>query len=583
MRSFLLINILIPFYLLGTVEYEVYFEGNITHEVVSVLESVSQSVLLEKDPPSTRIALKRRAEADLPNLIHGLHSLGYYNAKVDLDIEFDLGEVIFTIDLGPVYPLVEFNIELAPGHYIESLIDRLKLEYLGVVLGRPALPKKILDGEANLLVWLAEEGYPLAFIVDRKIQADQADKVIRVNIVVNPGLKVVFGPTKIVGLKTIYPSFIEKRIAWNKGGEYNPYLIAKTQYALESSGLFSSISIQQLDEVVKENQLPFEIQVSEANHRTIGFGVSYNTQLGPGALVNWEHRNMRGRGEKLRFKGEVWRIKQQGIFEYILPDFFTQGQELKWVAEVEKEKTEGFSEVFFKLSGILERRITDKLKFSFGLSYKHLFSSNSDNNRAFSLMKLPIQVKWNHVDRALDPSCGATLNLKLVPTLQLMNTQFGYVINHTMVTGYYPLNEDKLILAFRGQIGTITGSERYTIPPPERFYAGSESTLRGYKYMTVSPLDDENKPIGGRSLMVYSLETRIKLKQCLGWVFFYEIGNVYSKPVPQFHDKQLQSIGTGFRYHTPVGPLRADIAFPLNKRPGVDRAFQVYLSIGQAF
>jgi len=417
MKGAFFIFLLFPLILLGSVDYEVFFEGNVTEDVVDVLGSVSQLVSLEGDPPETKVALQRRAGADLPNLIDGLRSLGYYNAKVDMEFEFQSNpvEVIFTIDLGPIYPLVEFQIELAPGCYLDNPLKKLKLEKLGIHLGRPALPKKILDGEANLLMWLAGEGYPLAFVVHRQVQADQKDKAILVRLVINPGLKVVFGPTRVVGLKTVNPVFITKRIAWERGCEYDPYLVAKTQYALESSGLFSSISIQEGEEVVLGNQLPFNIQVTEADHRTFGFGVGYNTQLGPGALVNWEHRNMRSNGEKLRFKGEAWGIKQQGMFEYVLPDFLFRGQELKWVAEVEKEKTEGFSEVFFKVSAILERKIIDKLKFSYGLSYKHLVSSDSDNNRAFSLVKLPIQIKWSDVDRVLDPTCGTTLNLKFTP------------------------------------------------------------------------------------------------------------------------------------------------------------------------
>jgi translocation and assembly module TamA len=160
---------------------------------------------------------------------------------------------------------------------------------------------------------------------------------------------------------------------------------------------------------------------------------------------------------------------------------------------------------------------------------------------------------------------------------------FAYAINLATVTGYMPVfNDDFFVLAGKAHIGSIYGSRRYTIPPPERFYAGSECVLRGYKYMTVSPLDREDKPIGGRSIMVYSLETRFRI-QSFGWAFFYEVGNVYEQIVPQFFHKQLQSIGLGFRYFTQVGPLRFDLAFPLNPRKGIDKPFQLYISIGQAF
>ena len=83
--------------------------------------------------------------------------------------------------------------------------------------------------------------------------------------------------------------------------------------------------------------------------------------------------------------------------------------------------------------------------------------------------------------------------------------------------------------------------------------------------------------------MVFSFEARMRMTETLGLVGFYEIGNVYKKSIPQLNHKQLQSIGMGLRYHTPVGPIRFDLAVPLNKRRKLDNAVQAYLSIGQSF
>ena len=88
--------------------------------------------------------------------------------------------------------------------------------------------------------------------------------------------------------------------------------------------------------------------------------------------------------------------------------------------------------------------------------------------------------------------------------------------------------------------------------------------------------------LGGGRLSYTSLETRFKLDS-FGWAFFYEVGNVYSQIFPQLFNKQLQSIGVGVHYYTQVGPLRLDVAFPLEPRKGIDKSFQFSFSIGQAF
>jgi translocation and assembly module TamA len=130
--------------------------------------------------------------------------------------------------------------------------------------------------------------------------------------------------------------------------------------------------------------------------------------------------------------------------------------------------------------------------------------------------------------------------------------------------------------------GTIIGASRHDIPPPDRLFAGSENTLRGYRYMTVSPLGCDDKPLGGRSLFIYSLELRNRIGKNFGLVWFYDIGNVYKDFYPEFKKGMLQSVGLGLRYYTPIGPLRLDIAFPLNKRH-IDNRLEAYFSIGQSF
>jgi translocation and assembly module TamA len=101
-------------------------------------------------------------------------------------------------------------------------------------------------------------------------------------------------------------------------------------------------------------------------------------------------------------------------------------------------------------------------------------------------------------------------------------------------------------------------------------------------------LDKKSHPIGGLSMMIYNLELRWRINQTFGAVFFYDIGNTYAAPIPRIKYRQLQSVGIGARYHTPVGPLRLDIAFPLNRRhmyngKYLDHRFEIYLSMGHTF
>ncbi|NGX42471.1 MAG: Translocation and assembly module TamA [Chlamydiae bacterium] len=576
--SLFLLTVLIPLFPLEAAnEYTVKFSG-IQKDTHKLLKEASQLIANKDKPPKTKVALRQRAESDIPNLVKALHSQAYYNAKVEFAINFSSSpfEIVFQIDPGLVYPFGGYRV------LPESL--NIQPHHLGVSLNKPAYPKDILDAEEVLSNVLASKGYPLAQIKDREVTADQKSKEIFVTVQVDPGPLTYFGRTAIEGNCGVCEALIRKKIYWHEGQQYDPVKIDCTFNALEAAGVFSSINITHAEEPDEDNKLPMTIQVSEGNQRTIGFGLSYSTQRGGGFTAQWDHRNIRGMGEKLSADANVLQYFQEATVTYVKPDFGSPGQDLLWIADWEHDDTEAFEKTSYSISGILERQLNDRTRVSLGGTYTHLRNEDADNEGSFNLLKAPFQLKWTNVDDPLDPTCGNGIYLKTVPTIQLLDSQFAYIV--TTLTGsiYRPLCRNRrFILAAKASFGTILGSRKKDIPSSERFYAGSENTLRGYKYYTVSPLDKDNDPKGGRSMMIYTLEGRWHASEKWGSVLFYDVGNVYSTPLPQLDKEMLQSIGLGIRYYTPVGPLRLDIAFPLNRRKNVDNSFQIYFSVGQAF
>nr|NGX27662.1 Translocation and assembly module TamA [Chlamydiota bacterium] len=152
------------------------------------------------------------------------------------------------------------------------------------------------------------------------------------------------------------------------------------------------------------------------------------------------------------------------------------------------------------------------------------------------------------------------------------------------LSSYIPFwRNEFLILAQKLTIGTIFSNGIGAIPVPKRFFGGSEDNLRGYKYFTVSPLDEDDKPIGGRSAIYYSLEPRFRIWKPFGIVPFFDMGNVYLDQLPTFKGKWRKSVGIGLRYYSFFGPLRLDVAFPLNRREGIDPHWWIFVSLGQTF
>lgn len=584
----LIFSIFTPFKADAIDSYEVKFEGNFTAETFNLLQSASQLLALSQSPPATTHGLRRRAEADMQNFIRVLHNSGYYNAAIDLNYDFDRQPplIVVKINTGPVYLFAEFAIVPAEDSLTTFSFGCLSLGDLGVTLWQPALPKTILSAEEALLDLMESYGYPFASIKKRDVVADQAAKDIHVTLYVDSGPLTYFGRTTLNSVKScnVLPSFFPRKIFWKENEIYDPSKIAHTQAALEASGLFTSITITHDEAPLADGRLPMSIEVIEARHRSIGWGVGATTQRGIGLTTEWEHRNFRGVGEKFGFKTAIWSDLKEGTLFYVKPDFMRAGQDLVWLAEVQHESTKGFSETSLIVSGILERRISDHIQASYGGMYKKLHDTRAEHKGKYDLLKIPLQLRWSNANNLLDPTEGRTLNARLTPSWQFRHQSFVYCISTLVNTFYTPLTKDgTYVFALKSTFGSIFGCNRRSIPTSEKFYEGSESNLRGYSFLTVSPLNHRHKPIGGRSMLIFATELRIRVSEAFGVVTFYDFGNVYANSIPEINRKVLQSIGSGLRYHTPVGPLRLDVAFPLNPRDHVDKRFQIYLSIGQAF
>lgn len=574
------------FYAVPGFSYDVVFEGVENQETLQLLKSASKLEKLKSSPPATLLGLKRRAEDDMTNVILALHSEAYYGAKANFTIDERRSQIFVKIEPGPIYPFAAFNIRfLQNGEEVspDTLPCPISLTDLKVEIGTPALPETILSAEDALLDKLNLEGFAFASIKKRDVFADQQEKNVIVLLVVETGPLTYFDAVTLEGLDRVKENFFYKKLRWQEGDLYNPKKIEKTQEALELSGLFKSVNISHAEEPVEGNLMPLTITVMEGKQRSIGFGLNYMTSLGPGFTAEWEDRNIFGEGEKLSVRTDVWQKLQEGSIGYLIPDFKRQDQNLIWLLDYRRERTKSFTENAFSFSGTIERKLSDHLRISYGGMYKRLRSQRSDFNGTFDLLKIPLQLRWSNTDNILEPTRGGTFQLKCIPSLQIFNPRFAYAINTMTGTIYQSLTQDKRhVFAVKLMAGSIFGASRHEIPPPERFYAGSESTLRGYRYLTVSPLKHHDKPIGGRSMLIYSMELRNRIGKDFGLVFFYDIGNVFENALPDFKDKWRQSAGFGISYYTPIGPIRLDLAVPLNKRH-IDNRLEAYFSIGQSF
>ena len=201
----------------------------------------------------------------------------------------------------------------------------------------------------------------------------------------------------------------------------------------------------------------------------------------------------------------------------------------------------------------------------------------------YRLFGIPIGLSYDSTDSKLDPTQGWRISASFAPYPELLGSSLDLLRVKAQASTYYALDEEaRYILAGRIALGSLTGSSLADIPANERFYSGGGGSVRGYRYLSLGPRGPTGLVIGGRSVFEASAELRVKITETIGIVPFLDAGNAFTSSLPSFKDGLQMSAGLGLRYYTAIGPIRLDVAAPLNPRRG-DKPLAIYVSIGQAF
>ncbi|MDO9128060.1 MAG: BamA/TamA family outer membrane protein, partial [Parvibaculum sp.] len=310
---------------------------------------------------------------------------------------------------------------------------------------------------------------------------------------------------------------------------------------------------------------------------------SWSSSEGAGVRGSWEHRNLFRRAERLTLGLSIAQIAQAATADFRKPNFLRRDQSLLASFEIAHEDSDAYKESRIKTGVSLERVLSERWKGTAGVTFQVTETEDSNGRISYQLFGVPVTLRYDSADDLLDPTKGIRATAGATPyfgTSDEKPTTFTK-LEATGATYLSPL--DELTFAFRGRWGMIAAEETVDVPGSTRFFAGGGGSVRGYGYQMAGPLDAQGDPTGGRSVLEANVEARYRATETIGVVAFIDGGQAYEDVVPSLGGELLWGTGLGLRYYTPIGPVRADVAIPLNRRHGVDDAFQIYVSLGQAF
>ncbi|QIB32413.1 autotransporter assembly complex protein TamA [Ancylobacter pratisalsi] len=576
------------------------------------IEAASNLETLKQRDPSGAAGLVRRALADQRDLTAALYSAGYYAGIVRITIAgnapdapniFQIveaaharGHVPIVVDIEPGQQFHFGEVRLLDAKTGRPLADSPTFRALRMVPGEPALATQIVRAEGIIVDYYRQSGHPFVHVVDRDIVADHATHKLDVTMRVDTGPRATFGRFTVSGADFLTPNFIEDRIEIPPGTPYSPEVLNRLRRRLLTYESIGGVRINEASKLDSDGTLPIEIVVTGRKPRYFGFSATYSSTDGSLADVFWGHRNLFGGGETLRLDAQVsWfgekpdAVPDADPFGYKLsasfmkPGIYTAQDDLLANAAVLREVTNAYvREAVTFLAGV-RHRFNDQLSLQVSLDLEQSRVEDSTGTRDYSIIGIPFYMNYDSTDNELDPSRGIRFSGTVEPYAYLGEAGAGTTMVDMSFSTYHAFDEEKrYILAGRVSGGSVIGASNiYDVPPQRRFYVGGGGTVRGYDYQSISPRDADDIIIGGLSYFVASAEARIRVTDTIGIVPFVDMGAAFSSATPDF-DGLKYSAGIGLRYYTAVGPLRLDLAFPINPGPD-DGDFGLYVSLGQAF
>jgi translocation and assembly module TamA len=563
------------------------------------LHDAATLISLQDKPPVGGFALVQRARQDMDRFQSVLQSYGYYAANIDIAIA---GHPITDPTLPDIVnqlsaePKAEVMASFTPGEQfrlgqvsINGSVPTDAREKLDLKSGAPAVAADVLAASGRLLSAIRDDGYPLAKVELAPVTLRPAEHVVDVAFNAETGPRADIGPITISGLEAMHEDFVRRRLMVHEGEQFSPAALDEARQDLMGLGVFSMVRMDPAGQLDPQGNLPITVELTERKLHSVDMGVAYSTDLGFNVSAGWHHRNLFGNAEQLNLTGSVQlggsAVTKPGYrfgAQFLKPDFLARDQQLELDLTALKQSLKAYDQTALIEQALLIRKFSPHWTGSVGLLGEQERITQQGIETRYNLLGVPIVARYDTTNSQLDPTAGIRASFGVTPTQSLGGNGATFFVMQASGSTYIDFNTGgRSVVALRGLVGKVAGAGVFSLPPDQRFYAGGSGTVRGYRYQSVGPQFADNTPTGGNAIAAGTIELRQRILDNYGVVGFVDAGQVTANGAP-FTSTWRVGAGVGFRYYTSIGPIRADIAIPLNKQPGGD-SFELYLGLGQAF
>ncbi len=570
--------IVIVLFSLGTAPYA-YAKLNLTVTIKGVdtqlTDNIRAYLSMERQKNDDLLSpgrLQRLFVKSTKEIKQALQPFGFYQPSVQKSLtQTEPGNWLaqFTIDRGKPIPVQLLDYKLT-GEFDNNSVFYTFQQKPPFLVGDPFNHLNYDNFKSELARQAAEQGYFDAKFIEHRIEIDLKKYEVRIKLHFAMGKRFAFGEIKTN--QTILTSdLLQRYIPFEPGTPYSLNLLLQLQQALSDSDYFDSVEVSPQIASTNDNHVPISIILKPRKDRRYTLGLGYGTDTGARTKLGWEVPRVNNKGHRFNAEARLSEIGYSISTRYQVPSFNPRTDQVIYSAGVVNEKTDTNTSTIRSIGASLNRN-NDAWREILSLNYQKedFIIASTHGNSSLLIPGVSWRRIWgrtfiNTLDGLRFDISFRGANDKIASTTSFFQAEGG-------IKTITPLGQTNRFI-LRGKVGSTWSSSFEELPSSLRFFAGGTQSVRGYRYQSLGPVDATGDVIGGRYLMSGSVELEHFMNDQWGIAAFYDAGNAYN----HVDDKLERGAGLGFRWRSPIGPVRFDYANAISQP---DKPWRIHINIG---
>jgi translocation and assembly module TamA len=529
---------------------------------------------LDEEPcDASELRVRQLYQAAMEDVVAALQGLGYYTPRITpaLAFEPECWRATFDIELGEPVLIRTFDVAVV-GAAADDPEFTKALEESGLAVGA-----QLHHGDYERLKrrWVEialDRGYAEGRLSANRIDVYPDERAADVALRYESGPRYSFGPVEFEQ-DVLSDELIQAYVMFRPGDPYNNEALTDLYVVLAESGFFQVIDVRPLQPDSATRQIPIRVALTAAPRRLITYGIGYSTDTGPRLSIGRDNRRWNDRGHQFLINAQLSTVISEVTATYRFP-FGDPGEEwISFDAGVRREDTESAESESLELGA--RRVVRTRSRWTRTQSLSLLVEDYEIADQVDRSRLLMPGIEWLRTpsDDVIAPREGTRLHLRVRGAADSLGSDTSFVQVFTEARRIWLLRNDSRFLV-RSQVGHTWKDALTSLPASVRFFAGGDYSVRGYEFEELGPVDDTGQVIGGSSLVTASIEYEHPLRARWALAFFFDWGNAFEGD----DIDARRSVGIGGRWLSPLGPIRLDLAHPLDDPTADD--YRVHITLG---